>query len=65
MYSFIGKNHINLQKTKIKDTLQTAYMSLAPWTRDVGQLTEKSLNLYRTIKRKSPYYIKVKSDEEE
>ena len=56
---------IPLRIFRFKDTPQTAYMSLAPWTRDVGQLAGRPLNLYRTIKRKSPYYIKVKADEEE
>ncbi|NPA13159.1 MAG: YjbH domain-containing protein, partial [Aquificae bacterium] len=56
---------IPLRIFRLKDTPQTVSMSLSPWTRDVGQLVKRPLDLYKIVKRKSPYYIKLKAEEKE
>jgi len=56
---------IPLRMFKWWDTKQVGYYSLSPWTRDVGQLAGRPINLYRLIQRKLPFYISDKAEEEE
>lgn len=43
---------IPLNSMLTKDTQQTASLSLAPWTRDVGQMVESPGDLYRMFERR-------------
>jgi hypothetical protein len=56
---------IPLRIFKFKDTPQTISYALSPWTRDVGQLAGRPLNLYRIIRKRTPFYIKAKAEEKE
>jgi hypothetical protein len=56
---------IPLRMFKWKDTRQVGFYSLSPWTRDVGQLAGRPINLYRVLQKKLPFYLKDKSGEEE
>jgi len=57
--------NVPLRMFKWKDTKQTGLYSLRPWTRDVGQLSGRPLNLYRLIKAKLPFYLQDKANEKE
>jgi len=48
-----------------KDTYQTASYSLSPWTRDVGQLSYRPIDLYNTVRPKLPFYLLDTYDEKE
>ena len=48
-----------------KDTKTVGYYSLAPWTRDVGQLAGRPFDLYRLLEKKLPFYIKETWEEKE
>jgi hypothetical protein len=56
---------IPMRMFKYKDTPQTISYSLAPWTRDVGQLVKRPFDLYKIIRGRTPFYIKSKADEKE
>jgi hypothetical protein len=48
-----------------RDTYQTASYSLSPWTRDVGQLSYRPIDLYNTVRPKLPFYLLDTYDEKE
>jgi len=48
-----------------KETKQVVNYSLSPWTRDVGQLAGRAIDLYNLLKAKLPFYLKDKVDEKE
>lgn len=50
---------------KLKDTNQVASYSLAPWTRDVGQLAGRPFDVYNKVKYKLPFSIEDNSDAQE
>ena len=49
---------IPLRMFSSKDTRTVGYYSLAPWTRDVGQLAGRPFDLYKLLEKKLPFYIK-------
>lgn len=48
---------VPLRMFSIRDNSQVARFSLSPWTRDVGQLANRPVDLHKTIKHKLPFYI--------
>ncbi|WP_163328984.1 YjbH domain-containing protein [Desulfurobacterium thermolithotrophum] len=56
---------IPLRMFKWKDTRQVGFYSLSPWTRDVGQLAGRPIDLYRMMQKKMPFYLRDKSEERE
>ncbi|WP_297887327.1 YjbH domain-containing protein [Sulfurihydrogenibium sp.] len=72
---FIGENknysdkgvfiRIPLRIFKLKDTNQIASFSLAPWTRDVGQLSGRPVDVYQTVKSKMPFFIQDNAEAQE
>ncbi len=56
---------VPLRMFKWRDTRQVGYYSLSPWTRDVGQLAGRPIDLYRLLLSKMPFYLKDKADAKE
>ena len=56
---------IPLRMFSRKDTKQVGYYSLSPWTRDVGQLAGRPVDVYQILLKKMPFYLKDKSSESE
>jgi len=56
---------VPLRMFKWRDTKQIGYYSLSPWTRDVGQLAGRPIDLYRLLEHKMPFYLKDKWNESE
>lgn len=56
---------VPLRMFSTKDTKQVGYYSLSPWTRDVGQLAGRPVDVYRLLLSKMPFYLKDKAEEEE
>ncbi|WP_457679910.1 YjbH domain-containing protein [Thermovibrio sp.] len=56
---------VPLRMFKFRDTKQVGYYSLSPWTRDVGQLAGRPVDVYQILLNKMPFYLKDKSSEEE
>jgi len=56
---------IPLRMFRWRDTKEVGYYSLSPWTRDVGQLAGRPMNVHRLLLEKMPFYLKDKASEEE
>jgi len=56
---------VPLRMFRWKDTKEVGYYSLSPWTRDVGQLAGRPMDVYRLLASKMPFYLKDKASEEE
>jgi len=56
---------VPLRMFKWRDTREVGYYSLSPWTRDVGQLAGRPINVYRMLVDKMPFYLKDKASEVE
>ena len=56
---------VPLRMFKWRDTKQVGYYSLSPWTRDVGQLAGRPVDIYRLLESKMPFYLKDKADTKE
>ncbi|ADU97059.1 protein of unknown function DUF940 membrane lipoprotein [Thermovibrio ammonificans HB-1] len=52
---------VPLRMFKWRDTKQVGYYSISPWTRDVGQLAGRPLDVYRLLMDKMPFYLKDKA----
>ncbi|WP_164930611.1 YjbH domain-containing protein [Aquifex aeolicus] len=56
---------IPLRIFNLRDVKQIASFSLAPWSRDIGQLAGRPFDLYRKIYEKLPFYVKQNAAEKE